>query len=58
MIIKINQLPVFATRQQVKDMSCNFQLLKNHKSADNSATTEAREKLSKCFGNLRILGTF
>jgi len=28
----------------VLDMFCNFYLVKNHKIANNSATTEAREK--------------
>jgi hypothetical protein len=30
----------------VPDMRCNFYLVKNYKIADNSATTEAREKIS------------
>jgi hypothetical protein len=30
----------------VPAMFCNFYLVKNHKIADNSATTEAREKMS------------
>ncbi len=30
----------------VPDMFCNFYLVKSHKIADSSATTEAREKLS------------
>jgi hypothetical protein len=30
----------------VPDMFCNFYILKNHKIAGNSATTEAREKIS------------
>ncbi len=30
----------------VRDMFCNFYLVKNHKIANNSATTEAREKIS------------
>jgi len=29
----------------VPDMFCKFNLVKNHKSANNSATTEAREKI-------------
>jgi hypothetical protein len=29
-----------------QDMFCNFYLVKNHKAVNNSATTEAREKLS------------
>jgi hypothetical protein len=38
-----NQLPVAAL---VSDMFCDFYLVKNHKIANNSATTEAREKIS------------
>ncbi len=43
----------------VADMFCNFYLVNNHKIANNSATTEAREKkltylesleFQKCFG--------
>ncbi len=30
----------------VPDMFCNFYLMKNHKIANNSATTEAREKMN------------
>jgi hypothetical protein len=30
----------------VPDMFCNFYFVKSHKIADNSATTEAREKIS------------
>jgi hypothetical protein len=30
----------------VPAMFCNFYLVKNHKIADNAATTEAREKIS------------
>jgi hypothetical protein len=30
----------------VPPMFCNFYLVKNHKIADNSATTEAKEKIS------------
>jgi hypothetical protein len=30
----------------VPDMFCNFYLVKNHRIANNSATTEAREKIS------------
>jgi len=29
------------------DMFCNFNLVKNHKIANNSVTTEAREKISR-----------
>jgi hypothetical protein len=32
---------------KVIDMFCNFHLVKNHKIADNSTTTEAREKVRK-----------
>jgi hypothetical protein len=35
----------------VPDMFCNFYLVKNHKIANNSRTTEAREKLSKNLDN-------
>ncbi len=51
-----NQLPVSATHQAaalVPDMFCNFYLVKNHKIANNSATTEARENMH-AFGVLRI----
>jgi hypothetical protein len=37
------------------DMFCNFYLVKNHKIANNLATTEAREKYNHIFGILRIL---
>ncbi len=30
----------------VQDMFCNFYLVKNHKIANNSATAEARERIS------------
>ncbi len=42
-----NQLPYSVTSQVaawVPDMFCNFYLVKSHKIANNSATTEAREK--------------
>jgi hypothetical protein len=42
----------------VPDMFCNFYLVKNHKIANNSATTEAREKNKDIFGILRILEKF
>ncbi len=51
MIIKINQLPVFATRGQFKDMFCNFQLLKNHKYSDNSRNNWSSIKTMQRFGN-------
>jgi len=35
----------------VPDMFCNFYLVKNHKIVNNSATTEAREKISTYFWN-------
>ncbi len=38
----------------VSDMFCNFYLLKNHKIADNSIITEARQKNKHRFGILRI----
>jgi hypothetical protein len=37
----------------VPAMFCNFYLVKNHKITDNSATTEAREKIKHIFGILR-----
>jgi hypothetical protein len=42
----------------VSDMFCNFYLVKNHKIANNSATPEAREKISTFFGILSILRKF
>jgi hypothetical protein len=42
----------------VPDMFCNFYLVKSHKIANNSATTEARGKNKHRFGILRILETF
>ncbi len=36
-------------------MFCNFYLVKNYEIADNSATTEAREKNKHRFGILRNL---
>jgi hypothetical protein len=38
----------------VKDMVRNFYLVKNHKIANNSTTTKAREKSKHRFGILRI----
>jgi hypothetical protein len=40
----------------VSDMFCNFYLVKNHKIANNPASTEAREKNKHIFGILRIFG--
>ena len=42
----------------VPDIFCNFYIVKNHKIANNSATTEAREKNKDIFGILRILENF
>jgi hypothetical protein len=41
----------------VPDMFCNFYFVKNHKIANNLATTEAGEIIST-FGTLRILEFF
>jgi len=38
----------------VPDMFYNFYLVKNHKIANNSATTEAREKISTCLESLEF----
>jgi hypothetical protein len=38
----------------VPDMFCNFYLTKNHKIANNSATTEARLKISTDLESLEI----
>ncbi len=43
--IRTNQLPVSVTR--VPDMFCDLYSVKKHKIANNSTTTEAREKISK-----------
>ncbi len=42
-----NQLPVSVPRWQhgSLDMFCNFYFVKNHKIANNSMTTKAREKI-------------
>jgi hypothetical protein len=40
------------------EMFCKFYLVKNHKIANNSATTDAREKNKQLFGILRILEKF
>ncbi len=36
------------------DMFCNFYLVKSHKFANNSATTEAREKISADLGSFEF----
>jgi hypothetical protein len=41
MLVKLTQVAAW-----VPDMFGNFNLVKNHKIANNSATTEAREKIS------------
>jgi hypothetical protein len=38
----------------VPDMFCKFYLMKNHKIADDSATTEAREKISAYLESLEF----
>jgi hypothetical protein len=38
----------------VSDMFCNFYLAKSHKIANNSATTEAREKISTDLDSLEL----
>ncbi len=38
----------------VPDMFCNFYLAQNHKIADNSATTEATEKISADLDSLEL----
>ncbi len=48
-----HQMPAF-----VQAMSYNFYLVKNHKIADNSATTEPRARISTYFLILRILENF
>jgi hypothetical protein len=40
------------------DMSCNFYLVKNHKIAQNSTTTKAREKISTDLEPLYFLCRF
>ncbi len=42
----------------VTAMPCNFYLVKNHKIADNSATTEAREKISTYLESLEFYNFF
>jgi hypothetical protein len=38
----------------VTDMFCNFYFVKNHKIANNSVTTEAREKISTYLESLEM----
>jgi hypothetical protein len=38
----------------LSDMFCNFYLVKNHKFANNSETTEAREKISTYLESLEF----
>ncbi len=40
----------------VPDMFCNFYLVKSHKTANNSASTEAREKISTDLESVEFLG--
>jgi hypothetical protein len=42
----------------VPDMSCYFYVMKNHKIANNSTTTEAREKISTYLKSLEFLKIF
>ncbi len=42
----------------VPDMFCNFYLLKNHKTVNNSATTEARAKICTYFEFLEFQNFF
>jgi hypothetical protein len=42
----------------VPAMFCNFYLVKNHKIADNSATTQAREKMSTLLESLEFKKNF
>ncbi len=42
----------------VPDKFCNFYLVKNHKIANNSATTEAREKISTYLESLEFWKNF
>jgi hypothetical protein len=51
------QLPISAARL-VPDMFCNFYLVKNHKIANNSATTKAREKISTYLEFLEVENFF
>jgi hypothetical protein len=50
------QLSVSATRRQhwFPDMFCNFYLVKSHKIANNSPTTEARERISTYFESFEL----
>jgi hypothetical protein len=38
----------------VPDMFCDCSLVENHKIANNSATTEAREKISACLESVEF----
>jgi hypothetical protein len=51
-----NQSPDSVTRWQhgFPDMFCNFHLVKSHKVANNSAATEAREKVSTDFESVEF----
>jgi hypothetical protein len=51
-----NQLPMSAARWQ--HVFCDFNLMKNHKNANNPATSEARDKNKRRFGILGILKKF
>jgi hypothetical protein len=42
----------------VSDMFCNFHLAKNHKIADNSTATKAREKISTDLESLEFCDVF
>jgi hypothetical protein len=55
-LIRGYQLPVSAARwpAMVPDMFCNFYLVKIHEMANNSATTEAREKISTFLESLKF----
>ncbi len=58
--IRINQLPVFVTRwwQPGSRYDLNFKLVKNHKIANDSITTKAKDKNKHRFGILKILEIF
>jgi hypothetical protein len=49
MLVKLTQVAAL-----VSDVFCNFYLVKNHKIANNSATTEAREKISTYLKSLEF----
>ncbi len=42
----------------VPDMFCNIYLVKNHKIANNSATTKATEKIGTYLDSLEVLKSF